>query len=77
MDEYVRTTDRLARVDDFMGQMFRGDGEREPLISDMAPRRCEISMTRPTKTPGVSSDKYPSLTCLFSTPLIVIHAEWH
>lgn len=54
IDEHVRITGDDFNVDDFMGAFFRRNGDREPVISDMAPMRCDISMTRPTTTPGVS-----------------------
>lgn len=52
VDERVRVAGDL-KVDDVMTLFSRGDGEREPIIDDMAGRMCEISMTRPTKTRGV------------------------
>lgn len=54
MDEHVRNTDELSNVDNFMGGFFRNDSDMGPIIRDVAIRRCNISMTRPTTTRGVS-----------------------
>jgi hypothetical protein len=55
LDEHVRTTDQLAETDEFMGNMFRGDGDRDPIINGSVPRRCEVIMTRIHNARGVSS----------------------
>lgn len=54
IDEHVINAERFTSVDDVMGQMFRRDGDREPVIDRMAPMRCDISMVVPTRSPRVS-----------------------
>ena len=58
IDENVVNANKFTGVDDVMGQMFRRDGDREPVVDRMAPMRCDISMVAPTKSPRVSSVQY-------------------
>ena len=55
MDEHVRGTDNFRDLDDFSTSLFRSGDERvRPMIPENATKRCDISMTRPISTPGVS-----------------------
>ena len=55
LSEHIRHTDSLDNIDEFMAGFFRKNFDMEPVISSMAPKRCNITMTRPTTTPGVST----------------------
>ena len=55
MEEHVLTTGELDNVDDFMGEFFReGRRDRQPAINTTVTSRCDLTVTRPTMTPGVS-----------------------
>ncbi len=58
MDEHVRNTGELQSIDEFGAGFYHDDGEREPLISNMAPRRCNITITRPTTGRDVRCNSY-------------------
>lgn len=60
LDQHTSTTRDLREVDEYMGRYFR-PGNGDAAISDMAARRCNISMTLPATTAGVSSS---SPSCL-------------
>lgn len=58
LDEHIRHTGTIDNMDEFMGGFFRKNFDLDPVISSVAPERCEITMTRPTTTPGVSLPLY-------------------
>lgn len=57
LDQHTRTTRDLREVDEYMGRFFQ-PGDRDAAVSNMAPRRCNISMTLPTRTAGVSPQQF-------------------
>lgn len=75
MDEHVRNTDELSNVDNFMGGFFRNDSDMGPIIRDVAIRRCNVTMTRPTTTRGVShSSLQPQAIIIQPQAIIIQHA---
>ena len=58
LTEQIRGTGRPANVDDLAGSFNRPNGDRPALVPDGARMRCNVSMSRPVTTPGVSRDLY-------------------
>lgn len=55
VEEHIRGTDQVRDIDSFMSRLMRGSPNRmPPVIPQNSTRRCKVSMTRPTNTPGVS-----------------------